>query len=183
MQPIACVNCAADLLWSRVLKEFPTIKIAMSEGGIGWIPYFLERADYVHAHHHYWTHQDFGGKKPSEVWREHMITCFIDDPVGIKNRHAIGVDTITWECDYPHSDTTWPRVAGDPVAQPGGRARRRDQQDHPRERAALLPASTFKHRAKEKCTAAALRAEVADVDLSIEESQGGKPPAADTRGR
>ena len=69
VQPIASVNCAADLLWSRVLKEFPAIRIALSEGGIGWIPYFLERADYVHEHHHVWTHQDFGGKKPSDLWR------------------------------------------------------------------------------------------------------------------
>ena len=35
------------ILWSSVLKRFPKLRIALSEGGIGWIPYFLERADYV----------------------------------------------------------------------------------------------------------------------------------------
>ena len=25
-------------------------------------------------------------------------------------RDLIGVETIMWECDYPHSDTTWPRA-------------------------------------------------------------------------
>ena len=93
----------------------------------------------MHSHHHYWTHQDFGGKKPSDVLREHMITCFIDDPVGVRNRHGIGIDTITWECDYPHSDTTWPKSPEILCAQLRGRAGRRDQQDHPRERAALVP--------------------------------------------
>ena len=33
----------------------PTCKVALSEGGIGWIPYFLERIDYVYQHHHAWT--------------------------------------------------------------------------------------------------------------------------------
>jgi hypothetical protein len=23
-------------------------------------------------------------------------------------RHEIGIDIIAWECDYPHTDTTWP---------------------------------------------------------------------------
>ena len=45
---------------------------------------------------------------PSQVLRERVVTCFIDDPTGVKLRHDIGIDTITWECDYPHSDSTWP---------------------------------------------------------------------------
>jgi predicted TIM-barrel fold metal-dependent hydrolase len=108
--PMSIANFASDLLWSRILREFPTLKFALSEGGIGWIPYFLERADYVYQHHKAWTHQDFGDKLPSDVFREHIVTCFIDDEFGVRNRHDIGIDTITWECDYPHSDTTWPRA-------------------------------------------------------------------------
>ena len=44
------------------------------------------------------------------MFREHILTCFIDDPVGVKLRHEVGLDTILWECDYPHSDSTWPRA-------------------------------------------------------------------------
>src|ERR1700687_3175820 len=180
VQPIACVNCAADLLWSRVLKEFGGIKIAMSEGGIGWIPYFLERADYVHAHHHQWTHQDFGGKKPSDVWREHMIACFIDDPVGVKNRHSVGVDTITWECDYPHSDTTWTRspeiLSRSFDGVPDSEINKITHENALR----FFMADPFKHRARANCTVRALRAESPDVDLSVK-SQGGKPPTTERR--
>ncbi|MGE2726048.1 amidohydrolase family protein, partial [Mycolicibacterium pulveris] len=50
----------------------------------------------------------FGGKLPSEVFREHFLTCFIADPVGVATRHAIGIDNICWEADYPHSDSMWP---------------------------------------------------------------------------
>jgi hypothetical protein len=61
--------------------------------------------------HATWTLQDFGGKLPSEVFREHFLTCFISDPLGIKLRHDIGIDNICWEADYPHSDGMWPRAS------------------------------------------------------------------------
>jgi len=108
LQPMNIVQAAADLLWSRPIKEYPDLKIALSEGGTGWIPYFLERADRTYEMHSTWTHQNFGGKLPSEVFREHFLTCFISDQVGVKLRDMIGLDNIAWEADYPHSDSMWP---------------------------------------------------------------------------
>jgi predicted TIM-barrel fold metal-dependent hydrolase len=108
LQPMNIVQAAADLLWSAPIKKYPTLKIALSEGGTGWIPYFLERVDRTYEMHSTWTHQDFGGKLPSEVFREHFLTCFIADPVGVTLRDQIGVDNICWEADYPHSDSMWP---------------------------------------------------------------------------
>jgi hypothetical protein len=52
-----------------------------------------------------WTLQDFGGKQPSEIFREHFLTCFISDPTGVKLRHDIGIDNTCWEVYYPHSDS------------------------------------------------------------------------------
>jgi predicted TIM-barrel fold metal-dependent hydrolase len=108
LQPMNIVQAAADLLWSAPIKKYPDLKIALSEGGTGWIPYFLERADRTFEMHSVWTHQDFGGKLPSEVFREHFLTCFISDQVGVELRHEIGIDNIAWEADYPHSDSMWP---------------------------------------------------------------------------
>jgi len=108
LQPMNIVQAAADLLWSAPIKKYPGLKIALSEGGTGWIPYFLERADRTFEMHSTWTHQDFGGKLPSEVFREHFLTCFISDHVGVQLRHQIGIDNIAWEADYPHSDSMWP---------------------------------------------------------------------------
>ncbi len=173
--PISIVNCAADLLWSQTLRRYPKLKFALSEGGIGWVPYFLERADYVYQHHHRWTNQDFGGKLPSELFREHILTCFIDDAAGVKNRHDVGIDTITWECDYPHSDTTWPQapeilwrsLEGIP-----------DDEIHKITHENALRAfrmDPYGHIPKEQCTVAALREQAKDVDLSLK-SHGGKTP-------
>ena len=85
-------------------------------------------------HHRAWTHQDFGDKLPSDVFREQVVTCFIDDAFGLKNRHEIGIDMITWECDYPHSDTTWPQAPEILSRCLKDVPRRRDRQNHPSQR-------------------------------------------------
>ena len=89
LQPMNIVQCAADLVWSPMFRRFPDLRVALSEGGIGWVPYFLERIDYVYQHHHQWTNQDFGDRLPSQVFNEHVLTCFIDDAVGMEVRHHL----------------------------------------------------------------------------------------------
>ena len=101
-------TAAADLLWSTIPRRYPDIKIALSEGGTGWVPYFMDRADKTYDMHHLWTGQEFGDLLPSEVFRRNFLTCFITDPVGIILRHEIGINNLTWEMDYPHSDSNWP---------------------------------------------------------------------------
>jgi len=82
---------ASELLWSPIFRRFPRLKMSLAEGGIGWVPYFMEKADFVYDHHRRWTGQDFGDKLPSQVFREHVQTCFIDDETGLRNRHHIGI--------------------------------------------------------------------------------------------
>jgi hypothetical protein len=98
---------AQDLLFGPTLRKDPDLRVALSEGGIGWIPFYLERAD-RHFKNQTWINNDFGGKLPSEVFRDHFLACFITDPSGLDAQHRIGVDILSWECDYPHTDTTWP---------------------------------------------------------------------------
>src|SRR5215510_3109551 len=81
LQPMNIQSAAADLLWSRVLKTYPELRVALSEGGTGWIPYFLDRLDRTYDMHRAWTLQDFGDRLPSDVFREHFLTCFISDPM------------------------------------------------------------------------------------------------------
>ena len=139
LQPMNIVQAAADLLWSPVLQKFPDLTFALSEGGIGWIPYFLERVDYVYQHHQAWTGQDFGDMLPSEVFREHIITCFIDDAVGVENRapHRHRHDHVGVRLPALRLDVAaLARAAG---ASARRRPRRRDRQDHAPERDAALP--------------------------------------------
>ena len=101
---------AADWLQLSALQRYPDMKIMLSESGIGWIPYFMERADFSHWRHHAWTHSDFGGKKPSDIFRKHFMSCFVDDIFGLQNLAAVGEDMVAFEVDYPHSDALWPEV-------------------------------------------------------------------------
>jgi predicted TIM-barrel fold metal-dependent hydrolase len=98
---------AQDLLFGPTLRRFPDLRVALSEGGIGWIPFYFDRID-RHFENQAWLHGDFGGKLPSEVFRDHILACYITDPSGLRLRDRIGMDIIAWECDYPHTDTTWP---------------------------------------------------------------------------
>ncbi|WP_439135211.1 amidohydrolase family protein [Pseudomaricurvus sp.] len=108
--PMSISVGAADWLQLDALNRYPDLRIFLSESGIGWIPYFLERAEFSHARHKAWTHSGFGGLKPSELFRRHFMTCFIDDTFGLKNLDDVGEDMVAYECDYPHSDTLWPEV-------------------------------------------------------------------------
>jgi predicted TIM-barrel fold metal-dependent hydrolase len=96
-----------DLLFSGALQRFPKLQFSLAEGGIGWIPYILERSDYTWERHRYYQNIDFD-TRPSDLFREHFWGCFIDDEHGLVNRHQIGIDRITLEIDYPHSDSNWP---------------------------------------------------------------------------
>jgi predicted TIM-barrel fold metal-dependent hydrolase len=96
-----------DLLFSGKLQQFPDLQFSLAEGGIGWVPYILERSDYTWDRHKYYQDIDFD-TRPSDLFRRHFWGCFIDDEHGLANRHQIGVDRITLEIDYPHSDSNWP---------------------------------------------------------------------------
>ena len=178
LQPMNLMQAAADILWSRVMTQFPDVRFALSEGGIGWIPYFLERADYVYAHHQQWTGQDLP-MLPSELFRERFITCFIDDAAGVANRNAVGMDMITWECDYPHSDSTWPtspeRLMSSLDAAPGGVSD--DEIDTMTHRNAmrLFHYDPFAHVSRDQATVGALRAQAAAAGVDVSQRSSGKP--------
>jgi predicted TIM-barrel fold metal-dependent hydrolase len=170
LQPMNIVQAAADLLWSRVIKEFPGVRIALSEGGTGWIPYFLERLDKTFEMHATWTMQDFGGKLPSEVFRERFLTCFITDSVGLGLRHDIGIDNICWECDYPHSDSLWPnapeQLFDDFVKHsvPDEDINKITHENAMR----WYQFDPYRHVRRDQATVGALRASVADHDVSVQ---------------
>lgn len=106
--PMSIANSAADWLFASFWKRHPKLRMALSEGGIGWIPYFMERADFTYEHHHEWTFSQFEGRRPSDVFKERIVTCFIDDQFGLKNLEYLNDAMVCYECDYPHSDTVWP---------------------------------------------------------------------------
>ena len=104
---------AADWLWSGVCTRFPRLRIAVSEGGLGWVPMLADRVDYVLDHSAsgvdaiQWRDE----RKPSEVLAENFWYCTIDDPSTLDSVLArFGPDHVLLEVDYPHADSTWPHT-------------------------------------------------------------------------
>lgn len=109
--PMNAFLAAADWLWSGVGTRFPELKIAMSEGGVGWVNMLADRADYVLDHSGSGSE---GGHwkddlKPSEVLARNFWFCTIDDPNTLEGViERFGPEHVMLEVDYPHADSTWP---------------------------------------------------------------------------
>jgi len=160
---------AQDLLFGPTLRAFPDLKVALSEGGIGWIPFYFDRID-RHFMNQEWLHggDDFGGKLPSEVFKEHILACYITDPSGLLLRDRIGIDNIAWECDYPHTDTTWPfspEYTWDEFQETGVRDDEIPKITYENS-CRFFDWDPFKHTAKEQASVGALRALAKDVDVT-----------------
>ncbi len=99
----------SDFFFSGVLVRFPRLHLAYSEGQIGWIPYILERADDVWREHRAWGGvKDIVPEPPSTYYYRQIYGCFFRDRHGLESLDAVGVNNITFETDYPHTDSTWP---------------------------------------------------------------------------
>jgi predicted TIM-barrel fold metal-dependent hydrolase len=108
--PMSVAQGLADWLQLEELHRYPQMRIAISEGSIGWVPYFMERANFSNWRHKAWTHSRFQNIKPSDLVRRHFLHCFIDDRFGLRHLDEIGEDMVAFEADYPHSDALWPEV-------------------------------------------------------------------------
>jgi predicted TIM-barrel fold metal-dependent hydrolase len=155
-----------DLLWAPFWDRFPDLKFSLTEGDVGWIPYFLWRAEHVHDRHQGWTKHEFGAHSgPAEVFKRHILCCFINDRIGVKLLDELNIDNVCWESDFPHSDGTWPQAPEELAAVLAGlpddvvqRITHANAMHH-------FSFDPFAHRPRERCTVRALRAESPDVDV------------------
>lgn len=172
--PMSISNSAADWLFASFWKRYPDLRMALSEGGIGWIPYFLERADFTHEHHREWTFPDLAGSRPSDIFKKHIVTCFIDDQFGLKNVEYLNEDMVCYECDYPHSDTVWPNTPEYLWASVNGMKKETIDKVTHLNAMRLLNYDPFeKMGGRDKCTVSHLRFLGKDVDVSPREGLGG----------
>lgn len=126
MGAIRPAGCMLSWIFGGMFQRFPHLKVALSEGSIGWIPWFLERADQVLHTQKFWVagKKGYGGNGAEGAhamgdadvfaidiyrdYREHFYGCIIDDQTGLRMLDVVGEDNVMMEMDYPHSDSTWP---------------------------------------------------------------------------
>ncbi len=83
----------------------------------------------------------------------------------------VTIQPVTWECDYPHSDATWPRspevLTGYLTDVPDDEVNRITHSNALR----LYSFDMFRHLPKGELTVGALRAQATDVDLGFRSSE------------
>jgi predicted TIM-barrel fold metal-dependent hydrolase len=180
--PMSSAIAAADWVNLAALHKYPDMKICLSECGLGWIPYFMERADFSHSRHKYWTNSSmtFKNKTPSEVFKEHFMVCFIDDAFGLDNLKYVNEDLVAYECDYPHSDTLWPEVPEylwKTVTQLSDEQINKITHENVMK---FFNFDLFKYNKKEDLTVGALRQQAKDMGVdTTPKSSGGAAPLAE----
>lgn len=125
---INAIQTLWDWTFSGLFFQYPNLKIVLSEGQIGWMPYMLDWMDHTIDRQRWAREGDFDAdyatgtyeararsrrivdldRPPSALFREHIFGCMMDDPVGIRLIDLIGVDNVMIETDFPHSDGSWP---------------------------------------------------------------------------
>ena len=102
-------HALVDWLCSGVLARFDRLRIVLSEGQVGWMPFVLERLDHAWDHARgYGQVRDRVPQPPSTYVPGRVFGCIFDDQAGLAQRDKVGMDQIMIETDYPHGDSTWP---------------------------------------------------------------------------
>jgi len=104
------VHALVDWLLSGALERHGDLKIALSEGQVGWMPFILERLDSAWRRSKSYDPSIYRQlpQPPSHYMANRVYACVFDDAVGLANRDQVGMGQIMFETDYPHADSTFP---------------------------------------------------------------------------
>ena len=91
-----------------MLVRHPRLVLVLVEGGIGWLPYVIDRIEFFARQRPEAWSPPSRARTPGEVVREQVHLSFIDDPLGLTMLDAVGRDRVHWQCDFPHADSPWP---------------------------------------------------------------------------
>ncbi len=111
--PVTLMASTMELVCGGVLERFPRLRVALLEGGVGWVPWWMDRLDehFEKLPHHV----PFIKGKPRDLLRHYIgegrlvWTC---EPGEAYLPHAItevGEEAVCYASDYPHWDCEFPR--------------------------------------------------------------------------
>ena len=108
--PAFALTAAIDWIYARIPLKFPRLKIALSEGGASWVPMAIERLHRAHRQVDCsiaWKKSD---PNPVDILLHNFHFCSIEDPAAFRMIDQIGENNLMIEVDYPHFDSSWPKV-------------------------------------------------------------------------
>ena len=105
------------LLLGGVFERFPTLRLVLTEQGVGWIGDTLAQLDTYHAQARdtgrigelKYGPDDVLPLAPSEYFHRNVyVGASFPSPTEAEARHEIGIDHYLWGSDYPHHEASWP---------------------------------------------------------------------------
>ncbi len=106
--PVSSVPILANLLFSRILTRFPSLKYVLSDTSLAWGAYLIETAD--HQFERQRLHLEGYDLKPSELFRRQCYMTGWYDRAGLQVRSYLGVENILWQTNFPRATSTWPNT-------------------------------------------------------------------------
>jgi predicted TIM-barrel fold metal-dependent hydrolase len=106
---LRCRRALWQMLLGGVFDRHPNLKLMMVEVRADWVPATLRRLDAAYA-----EHRDAvpANRPPSEYWATNcMAGVSFMHKSEVEMRDEIGLETIDFGRDYPHTEGTWPNTA------------------------------------------------------------------------
>ena len=105
----------AQLTMSGVFDRLPELRIFFAETRLGWVPFWMEEADYWFERHRHWAERLLGftppKRRPSEYVQDHIsFSVQHVERVAIELRRHMGVERIMFATDFPHIECDWPNT-------------------------------------------------------------------------
>ncbi len=105
----------SQLVLSGVFDRLPRLEIFFAETRLGWVPFWMEEADYWYERHRHWAQRllNFAPlrHRPSEYVQRHIhFSVQHVERVAVELRHHTGVGHIMFATDFPHIECDWPNT-------------------------------------------------------------------------
>ena len=97
-----------QLMFGGVFDRHPDLKLVMTEVRSDWLPATLRHLDAVFERHR----ADLpAAHMPTEYWHSNCLTSMsFVHRAEVAMRHEIGLETLAFGRDYPHTESTWPNT-------------------------------------------------------------------------
>jgi predicted TIM-barrel fold metal-dependent hydrolase len=103
-----------SMIFSGLFDRHRKLKVLSVENDASWPLAVLERMDDRWTHDQLWASTTgppaniTSGRRPSEIFHDHVACTFMRDRTAIANRGIIGHQNLMWGADFPHFDGAWP---------------------------------------------------------------------------
>lgn len=98
------------LIFGQVLDRFPRLRFAFMEGGVGWVPFWMDR---LGEYYEEFLEGKFDRGAPAEYFKSDQcfFSCEVEERTIPYVAKVIGPDRIVYASDYLHHDAIFPGAA------------------------------------------------------------------------